>query len=93
METPRPQPVLTAAGVQAAVGAVIALLVAFGLKLSGEQAAAVLGVFAVLSPIAFGLFTRDKVTPLADPRDNDGRALVTATARDPKLRDLPPFGE
>lgn len=73
---PRPQPLLTAAGLQAAVGAVIALLVAFGLKLTGEQTAAVLGVFAVLGPIVTAFATRTKVTPLADPRDNAGRALT-----------------
>jgi hypothetical protein len=74
----RPQPILTAAGLQAAVGAVIALLVAFGLKLSGEQTAAVLGVFAVLGPIVTGFVTRAKVTPLSDPVDSAGRALVPA---------------
>jgi len=82
----RPQPLLTAASIQAAVGAVIALLVAFGLKLTAEQTAAVLGVFAVFGPIATALLTRGKVTPVSDPVDNSGRALFPAASR-------PPFGD
>lgn len=46
------EPVITTATITAAVTAVIALLVAFGLPVTNEQSAAILGVVAVLAPLA-----------------------------------------
>lgn len=45
------------------VGAVIALLVAFGVELSKDQITAILGLFAAVAPIAAAVWTRTKVTP------------------------------
>lgn len=51
--------------ISAAVAAVLALAVAFGLDLTQEQTAAILGVVAVAGPIIAGLIARKKVTPNA----------------------------
>lgn len=45
------EPVVTVASVTALVAAVLALLAAFGLPLSGGQREAILGVVAVLAPL------------------------------------------
>ncbi|WP_369069996.1 hypothetical protein [Kineococcus terrestris] len=73
------EPLVTAAGISAAVAAVIALLVAFGIDLTEEQTAAILGVVAVLAPIAVAAAARGKVTPTANPRADDGTALAPST--------------
>ncbi len=52
---------VTVGGVTAAVAAVIALLVAFGVDLTQDQQVAILGVVGVLAPIAVGLVTRGQV--------------------------------
>lgn len=57
------EPALTVAGIAAAVGAVITLLVAFGLELSEKQVAAILGLVTIVGPLVAGYFTRGKVTP------------------------------
>lgn len=57
------EPAITVASITAAVSAAIALLTAFGLNLSTEQTAAILGVVAVVGPLVAGYFTRAKVTP------------------------------
>lgn len=57
------EPAVTVASVTAVVAALIGLLVAFGLDVSKEQTAAILGLVAVAGPIVAGLVTRTKVTP------------------------------
>ena len=57
------EPLLTVASVTAAATAIIGLLVAFGLELSGEQQTAILGVVAVVAPVVVGVVARRKVTP------------------------------
>jgi hypothetical protein len=57
------EPVLTVAAIQSALVAAIVLVVAFGVPLTDTQIAAILGVWAAVGPIVFGLFTRSKVTP------------------------------
>ncbi|TCB97591.1 hypothetical protein E0H26_11785 [Micromonospora zingiberis] len=52
------EPVMSAATITAAVTAVIALLVAFGLELSEGQTAAILGVVAVVGPLVAGWWAR-----------------------------------
>lgn len=47
----RTEPVLTTASITAAVSAVIALLVAFGVDLTEAQTTAILGVVAVAAPL------------------------------------------
>lgn len=57
------EPALTVGAITAAVSAILALLVAFGLDLSDDQTAAILGVVAVLAPLVATAITRGKVTP------------------------------
>lgn len=72
------EPLLTRASWVALVTAVIAVAVAFGLPLSDEQQKALIGLAGVLSPIAAAVWARGQVTPVADPRDNDGQPLPPA---------------
>lgn len=62
------EPLITTGTITAAVVALIALLVAFGLDLTDDQVSAILGVIAVAAPIVVALAARSKVTPVADPR-------------------------
>lgn len=62
------EPLVTTATITALVSAVIGLLVVFGVPLSKEQEAAILGVVAVVAPLVVGLVARGKVTPTSDPR-------------------------
>lgn len=52
------EPTLTVSGISAAVAAIIALLVAFGLNLTPDQTVAIMGVVSVLAPIAVGIIAR-----------------------------------
>jgi hypothetical protein len=70
------EPLATTGTVTAAVTAVIALVVAFGVDLTTDQQTAILGVAAVIAPLVVALWTRRKVTPLADPRADSGTPLV-----------------
>jgi len=70
------EPLVSVAGITAAVAAVLAVLVAFGLDLSEAQTAAILGAVAVLAPLVVALAVRGKVTPTADPRNDDGVPLT-----------------
>lgn len=72
------EPLLSAAGITAVVTAAITLLTAFGLDLTTDQTAAILGAVAVVGPIAVALVTRGKVTPTADPRNDEGEPLTPA---------------
>lgn len=67
------EPVLTVAGIVAAVQAVIALLVAFGLVLTTAQVAAILGVVGVVAPLVV-VVARKYVTPVTTPQDPNLRA-------------------
>lgn len=69
------EPLLTAAGVTAAISAIIGLLATFGVNLTDQQTAGILGVVAVLAPIVVALASRSKVTPVADPKDDNGTPL------------------
>lgn len=55
------EPALTVAGVAAGVGALLALLVAFGVDLSDTQRDALLSVVLVVGPLVLGWITRAKV--------------------------------
>lgn len=70
------EPLVTVASISATVAAVIALVVAFGVDLTQDQTSAILGVVGVLAPLLVALATHGKVTPVADPKDDTGRALV-----------------
>lgn len=55
------EPLWTVGGITAAVTAVLALAVAFGLDLSTEQEAAILGVVAVVAPLIVTVIGRGRV--------------------------------
>lgn len=55
--------------VTGAVGAVLALVVAFGFELSGEQTGAIMAVVTAV----LGFVTRAKVTPARRPHDPNAR--------------------
>lgn len=59
------EPAITIGTISAAVGAVIALLVAFGVPLTEDQQIAILGVVAALGPIVAAVITRRFVSPVA----------------------------
>lgn len=60
-EPPPSEPALTVGTITAAVTAVLALIVAFGLNLTAGQSAAILGVVAVIAPLVSAYVTRGKV--------------------------------
>lgn len=62
------EPLAKVGGAVTVVTAVIALVVAFGLKLSDAQVAAILGVVAVIAPIITTLWGRLKVWSPASVR-------------------------
>ena len=64
--TTKTEPALVA-GITAAVAAVLALLVAFGLDMTAEQQTAILGIVAVVAPLVAAIVTRSKVTPANRP--------------------------
>ena len=69
---------LTRASWVSLVTAVIAVAVAFGLPLTDEQQKALIGLAGVLAPVAAAVWARGQVTPVADPRDEDGNPLRKA---------------
>lgn len=87
----RPRPILTAATQLknwiSVAAAVVAALGSAGILLSTDQVTALQSVLAALMPLiaalgpvltAFGIVRRSEplVTPMEDPRDNDGTPLV-----------------
>jgi hypothetical protein len=60
------EPLVTVASFTALIGAVIALLVAFGVPLTGEQQTAILGITTVVAPLVVALLVRSRVTPVDD---------------------------
>lgn len=72
------EPLLTRASWVALVTAVIAVAVAFGLPLSDEQQKSLIALAGVLAPVAAAVWARGQVTPVADPRDDDGQPLTPA---------------
>ena len=59
------EPAITIGTISAAVGAVIALCVAFGVPLTEDQQIAILGVVSALGPIVAAVITRRFVSPAA----------------------------
>ena len=59
------EPLLTIGTLTALVAAVVALLVAFGVPLTGDQREAILGAAAVVAPLVVAFLSRPKVTPNA----------------------------
>ena len=72
------EPVAVVNATVAIVEAAIALAVGFGLDWTAEQVALVMAVVVAVSALVKTLWARGQVTPVAAPRDNEGRILVPA---------------
>jgi hypothetical protein len=59
----RNEPALRIGAGSAVVAATLSVVVAFGAPLTDEQVQAILGLTAVLSPVATSILTRRRVTP------------------------------
>lgn len=79
-------PVWNAAAISSIVSAIIALLVAFGVPLTEQQTAAILSFVAVAAPFVVALVVAPKVTPLANPTDEDGHPLSRAGSDAPTMK-------
>lgn len=79
-------PLIEAATITALAGAVIALLVSFGVPVTDQQTAAIMSIVAIVAPFAVPVLARGKWTSLADPKDEDGRALTRAGTEEPTLK-------
>jgi hypothetical protein len=65
--------------ISAAIGliqAAIALAIAFGVNLTDTQVGAIMAFVIAVGTVAQVLLVRPLVTPVADPRDNNGNALA-----------------
>ena len=71
----RLEPVAVVNGTVTIVEAAIALAVSFGLNWSGEQVGLAMAVVIAVGNLIKTIWARRKVTPVAEPRDNDGRKL------------------
>lgn len=69
-------PLITTAAITSIVSAAIALLVAFGVHLTADQTAAILGFITVLAPWVVALVGHNTTTPLSNPKDSTGAELV-----------------
>ncbi|WNV82204.1 hypothetical protein [Umezawaea sp. Da 62-37] len=81
MSEPRPRPLRTAASWIGGVLALVSGLVGAGVltDTQGSATAAVINaVLVLLGTFGVVIATERKVTPVADPRDNDGTPLVPA---------------
>ena len=79
-QTVRREPVVM---VNAAIGlfeAAMPMAVAFGLQLTESQIAAIMGFAAALGVLINAVYVRNRVTPVADPRDAQGHVLVSSNS-------------
>lgn len=70
------EPLAVRGAIVAVAAAVINLACAFGLKLSGDQLAAVNALIGVAATAVVVLWSRGAVTPVQDPHDDNGQPLV-----------------
>ena len=76
------EPLFNAAILVAIVSTGITMLVAFGLPVTPDQTKAILGFVTVVAPLVVAWLTRNKVTPLSDPRNRAGERLVISNAEE-----------
>lgn len=69
------EPVAIIAAIVGLIEAVIALLPLFGVALTVEQQAALMGVVVAAGSVVSAVWARSLVTPVANPKDNDGNVL------------------
>jgi hypothetical protein len=70
------EPLLTTAAITAVVSALLAVLVSFGLGIDPGQQQALLGFVTVVAPFVIALVARKRVTPVSDPKDENGSPLA-----------------
>lgn len=63
------EPLVFRSLVISAIAAIITLVVAFGIDISTEQKAAIMGVVASVSALVVAVWTRGKVTPVDEIED------------------------
>lgn len=81
MKTIQNEPVLTAGAIVGAIMATLTALVALGvIDISSDQmsaiGAALTAILGLLLPIVGAIVARRYVTPVSNPRDNDGNPLT-----------------
>ena len=69
------EPVAIIAAIVGLIEAVVALLPLFGVPLTIEQQAAIMAVIVAAGSVVSAVWARSLVTPVANPRDNDGNPL------------------
>lgn len=69
-------PLITTAALTSIVGALITLLVAFGVPVTEAQVTAILGFVAVVAPWVVAYVGHNTTTPLSNPTSKDGEKLV-----------------
>lgn len=92
LRTPKNEPVLSAGVVTGIVSALIVLLTTFGVDITQEQQAAIMGVLVLIVPIAIAFWPRSKVTPVNSPRvetaDGEKIKLVRQDTGNPVRGDI-----
>ena len=74
------EPLAYRTAIVASIGAIINLVVAFGVELTAEQVTAITTTTAVLSGLVIVVWTRGAVTPVANPKDSAGNPLLQVDA-------------
>lgn len=74
------EPAISIGSITAAITAVLALLVAYGVDISQEQQVAILGVAAVVAPVVVGIITRFNVYSPASAQRAANEAAATGDA-------------
>ena len=69
------EPVAIIGAIVGLVEAIIALLPLFGVALTIEQQAALMAVVVAAGSVVSAVWARSLVTPVSNPRDNDGNML------------------
>ncbi len=77
------EPVAIIAAIIGLIEAGIALLPLFGVPLTVEQQAGLMGFVVAAGSVASAIWARSLVTPVANPQDNDGNVLVPAKVQAP----------
>lgn len=73
------EPVAFGTAVLSLIQAIIALLIAFNVPLNDVQVQSIVALAGSLigATVLVGAVTRSSVTPVKNPRNNDGEALIT----------------
>lgn len=70
------EPLFSKATLVAVASAALAVLVAFGINLDPVQVASILGFVGVVAPFVVAYLARKHVTPVANPKDDNGSPLI-----------------